>query len=200
MLSLFSPRLSTLRTSAFLSSPPLLVLPSRHRCSSTSSSCTHTHTANPHDCFPHAFSFTALSVLLFLPHTKAPDSHAHARVVLEGQFPNAGSRARQPEDGPCHVTVGSVACPYGAAVPPFRGRPCGAAACAPRHLLGSSSVSNVRSCALTLPLTLSPPFSRYLPAAGSTAVRRLSPRRHLSTRSHRRGKIRSHKQKKFPRG
>ena len=78
-----------------------------------------------------------------------------ACVRSRSSLENAGPRARRQEEGPSHVTVESVTCPYGAAVPSFRGRPCGAAACAPRRPLGSAREFQTFSCAPVLsPLSL----------------------------------------------
>ena len=86
--------------------------------------------------------------------------------------------------------------PYGVAVPSLRGRPCGAAPCAPRLPLGRAREFRTFSRTPGLsPLSLShsTPYSRVTHLRPAWwPFRRLPSRRPLSTRGHRRGKIGSH--------
>ena len=50
-------------------------------------------------------------------HTQVKFTKISPRVRSHVSLQNTGPRARQQEEGPSHVTVESIACPYGAAVP-----------------------------------------------------------------------------------
>ena len=115
-----------------------------------------------------------LVAVVLLVHTRVENHKSSLRAHSFSWLTRESQSASAPAgSNPSHVTAESVACLHGAAVPPFRDRPCSAAACAPRYPLDRAGEFQTFSHTPGLSLsTLSryPSFSCYLPAAGLMAV------------------------------